>query len=150
MYLPRVQAVIESGRIASRLIEKAMAAQGLSPAQYEILALAQRHQLVQPTQLAAALLQETHSVSGLLNRLEDRGFIERKRSNQDRRVVYVVLTRDGTAALTNASQAIMGQMRAIEQAIDGNGPEVVKAASGMIGLLPKELAAAHRQLAGMA
>jgi DNA-binding MarR family transcriptional regulator len=45
--------------------------------------------------LAGLLLQETHSVSGLLNRLEDRDLITRTRDKQDRRVVWVGLTPKG-------------------------------------------------------
>ena len=62
----------------------------LSVAQQRILALVYfAKENLTPSMLAALLLQETHSVSGLLNRLEDRDLITRTRDRQDRRVVWV-------------------------------------------------------------
>jgi DNA-binding MarR family transcriptional regulator len=88
--------LIDAANIAQRGLEKRLGGLKLSVAQQRILAnvYAAKESLT-PSMLAAILLQETHSVSGLLNRLEDRELITRTRDRQDRRVVWVGLTPGG-------------------------------------------------------
>jgi DNA-binding MarR family transcriptional regulator len=88
--------LIDAANVAQRGLEKRLAHLRLSVAQQRILALVYyAREPLTPSMLAALLLQETHSVSGLLNRLEDRDLITRTRDRQDRRVVWVGLTPGG-------------------------------------------------------
>ncbi len=88
--------LVDAANIAQRALEKKLAHLKLSVAQQRILALVYyAKERLTPSMLAALLLQETHSVSGLLNRLEDRDLILRTRDRQDRRVVWVELTPAG-------------------------------------------------------
>ena len=50
-----------------------------------------------PTQLANFSGLDTSTVTGLLTRLEEKNFITRKNSTDDRRSVNVYLTKSGTA-----------------------------------------------------
>lgn len=88
--------LIDAANVAQRGLEKRLGHLRLSVAQERILALVYfAKESLTPSMLAALLLQETHSVSGLLNRLEDRDLITRTRDRQDRRVVWVGLTPEG-------------------------------------------------------
>jgi DNA-binding MarR family transcriptional regulator len=88
--------LIDAANVAQRGLEKRLSNLRLSVAQQRILALVYyAKERLTPSMLAALLLQETHSVSGLLNRLEDRDLITRTRDRQDRRVVWVGLTAEG-------------------------------------------------------
>jgi len=88
--------LIDAANVAQRSLEKRLTDLKLSVAQQRILALVYvARESLTPSMLAALLLQETHSVSGLLNRLEDRDLITRTRDKQDRRVVWVALTPEG-------------------------------------------------------
>ena len=88
--------LIDAANIAQRGLEKRLAGLKLSVAQQRILAnVYSAKESLTPSMLAAILLQETHSVSGLLNRLEDRDLITRTRDRHDRRVVWVGLTAEG-------------------------------------------------------
>jgi DNA-binding MarR family transcriptional regulator len=69
--------------------------------------------------LAALLLQETHSVSGLLNRLEDRELITRTRDRQDRRVVWVGLTPQGRKVAEEAIDIVMNMSKEFEPILQG-------------------------------
>src|SRR3972149_4723693 len=85
--------LVDAANIAQRGLEKRLGGLKLSVAQQRILALVYfAKESLTPSMLASLLLQETHSISGLLNRLEDRDLITRTRDKQDRRVVWVGLT----------------------------------------------------------
>lgn len=88
--------LVDAANVAQRGLEKRLGHLRLSVAQQRILAMVYfAKESLTPSMLAALLLQETHSVSGLLNRLEDRDLITRTRDRQDRRVVWVGLTPEG-------------------------------------------------------
>src|SRR5688572_13027261 len=88
--------LVDAANIAQRALEKKLTHLKLSVAQQRILALVYfAEESLTPSMLAGLLLQETHSISGLLNRLEDRDLITRTRDRQDRRVVWVGLTASG-------------------------------------------------------
>lgn len=73
----------------------------LSGTQARVLATVQAKPGITPSEIATVLHQETHSVSGLLNRLEDNepAYILRTRDRQDRRVVHVALTAAGRGVI---------------------------------------------------
>lgn len=105
-----VDALIDIGTIVDRAFELRLKSLNLSTAQLRILeALAEERREVgegvQPKTLAAMLIQEPHSVSGLLNRLEDRELIERVRDRQDRRMVWARLTPAGVDLVAKAEIA---------------------------------------------
>jgi DNA-binding MarR family transcriptional regulator len=100
--------LIDAGNVFGRALEKRLLPLNLGVAQQRILAavyLAQEH--LTPSMLAALLLQETHSVSGLLNRLEDRDLITRTHDRTDRRVVRVGLTTAGREAAEQSLQILV-------------------------------------------
>ena len=112
--------LIDAANVAQRGLEKRLSHLRLSVAQQRILALVYfAKESLTPSMLAALLLQETHSVSGLLNRLEDRDLISRTRDKQDRRVVWVTLTPDGKKVAEEAIDIAMGMSKEFDPVLRG-------------------------------
>lgn len=59
------------------------------------------------SQIGEHLVAQVPDVTRLIDRLEQLGFAERLRSEQDRRVVYVRITRAGLAALEELDKPVM-------------------------------------------
>src|SRR3954452_4728587 len=112
--------LVDAANVAQRGLEKRLGHLKLSVAQQRILALVYyAKENLTPSMLAGLLLQETHSVSGLLNRLEDRDLITRTRDKQDRRVVWVGLTPEGRKVAEEAIDIAMAISKEFEPALKG-------------------------------
>jgi DNA-binding MarR family transcriptional regulator len=111
---------VDAANVAQRGLEKRLSHLRLSVAQQRILAMVYfAKETLTPSMLAALLLQETHSVSGLLNRLEDRDLITRTRDKQDRRVVWVGLTASGRKVAEEAIEIATGMSKEFEPVLSG-------------------------------
>ncbi len=75
---------------------------GLTVSQLLVLELLSPRQTLSPGQLARALGLAHASVTNVLDRLEARGLIARRRDDKDRRIVMVSLTAAGEACLAHA------------------------------------------------
>ena len=112
--------LVDAGNVAQRALEKRLSHLNLSVAQQRILALVYfAKESLTPSMLAALLLQETHSVSGLLNRLEDRDLITRTRDRQDRRVVWVGLTESGRKMAEEAINIVVNMSKELDPVLRG-------------------------------
>lgn len=79
--------------IVSKAIAKAVGPEGISVSQYLTLwALLLSDQPMTPTEISRLLPIETQSVTALLDRLEERKLVRRRRSSRDRRSVKISLT----------------------------------------------------------
>jgi DNA-binding MarR family transcriptional regulator len=121
--------LVDAGNVAQRGLEKRLGQLKLSVAQQRILALVYfAKESLTPSMLAALLLQETHSVSGLLNRLEDRDLITRTRDRQDRRVVWVGLTAAGRKVAEESIDIVLGMSKEMDVVLRGpKSNEIVEA-----------------------
>lgn len=119
--------LIDAGNVAQRGLEKRLSHLKLSVAQQRILGLVYfAKENLTPSMLAALLLQETHSVSGLLNRLEDRDLITRTRDRQDRRVVWVELTAAGRKVAEEAINIVVSMSKELDPVLRGpKAPDMV-------------------------
>ncbi|HXH20680.1 MAG TPA: MarR family transcriptional regulator [Dehalococcoidia bacterium] len=116
--------LVDAANVAQRGLEKRLSHLQLSVAQERILTLVYfAREPLTPSMLAALLLQETHSVSGLLNRLEDRDLITRTRDRQDRRVVWVGLTDKGKKVAEEAIQITLDMAREYRSLLQGPGAD---------------------------
>lgn len=70
---------------------------GLTITEASMLAVLEREGPMQPSNLANALLITTGGVTGVADKLAERGLIQRSRDDRDRRVVYLEITAAGRA-----------------------------------------------------
>lgn len=75
---------------------------GLTASQVLILQAIENHQQATPSQLARDISLSQATITSIVDRLEERGLIERERSQQDRRKVYLRLTQKGSEVLEQA------------------------------------------------
>ena len=115
--------------------ESAAREEGLEPQQHQLL-LAVRS--LDPSNgptiraLAENLLIRHHSAVGLIDRMEERGLIERVRGIDDRRQVRVRLTTQGAEKLKRLSVIHREELR-------NSGPTLVEALGSVLGHLQAEV-----------
>jgi len=108
--------------------ESAARQEGLEPQQHQLLlAVRSLEGPNGPTigDLADHLLIRHHSAVGLIDRMEERGLIERVRGNDDRRQVKVRLTAVGAEKLERLSVTHRVELR-------NSGPALVEALGGLL------------------
>jgi DNA-binding MarR family transcriptional regulator len=111
--------------------EHAARQEGLEPQQHQLLlAVRSLESSEAPTigELAAHLYIRHHSAVGLVDRMEERGLLERVRGPEDRRHVRVRLTTHGEEKLKQLSMIHREELR-------NSGPALVEALSGVLGHL---------------
>lgn len=80
----------------SRRITKDMAARhGLTGPQLAVLKMLEPVGKLSLSELSWKIRARNSTVTGIIDRMEREGMVERRRSDQDRRVVHIVLTRKG-------------------------------------------------------
>jgi DNA-binding MarR family transcriptional regulator len=72
---------------------------GLSMAQLHILYMLQRHGRMPMSRLAEVLNVSLSNATGLIDRIEERGYVERTRVPEDRRIVLIRVTEAGEQML---------------------------------------------------
>jgi DNA-binding MarR family transcriptional regulator len=93
--------------------EDAARSVGLEPQQHQMLLAIRGHRDEEPTigQLADLLAVRPHSAVGLADRLEQRGLLERVRSEVDRRQVRLRLTPQGADSVRQLSKLHREELR---------------------------------------
>ena len=118
--------------------EQAARDAGLEPQQHQVLLAVQGLPAdVRPTISAVAerLCVQHHTTVALVDKLEARGYIERERSQLDRREVLLRLTDTGMATLSTLSELHRRQLKSA-------GPQMVSALAAIVGVKPKRSSAA--------
>jgi len=94
--------------------------QGLTPQQHQALLAIRAAASGPPTigDIARHLLLKPHSATGLINRLEDQGWIERIAAAKDRRRAQLRLTVKATGALAALSAAHRDEIRRMRPALE--------------------------------
>lgn len=114
--------------------EMAARAEGLEPQQHQMmLAIRSSQEPDGPTigRLAGLLLIRHHSAVGLIDRLAERGLVERVRGDDDRRQVRIQLTPEGEAKLKRLSSEHRSELL-------NTGPLLVEALGGLLRGVPIE------------
>lgn len=86
---------------------------GVSMAHMHVMWLLEHHGDLQMTRLAELLDVSMSSATGIVDRMEERGLVERLRVPDDRRVVEVRLTDDGVQALETIEAVKQDRLRDI-------------------------------------
>jgi len=85
-------------RLFTRLDQALMKAAGITAAQSGALYYLMEHDGCLLSELSRALLLDKSAITGLVDRLESKGLVERRRIASDRRAINICLTGAGRAA----------------------------------------------------
>jgi len=91
--------------------EQAARVEALKPQQHQLLLAIRALDRPGIGAIADYLMIRHHSAVGLIDRLEERGLVERRRNGPDRRQVHVVLTPEGEGRLRRLSMKHRAQLR---------------------------------------
>ncbi len=81
---------------------------GVTHSQYNVLRILRGEGKPMPSlEIAERMIQVVPAITGLIDRLEAIGLVERQRCDQDRRVVYVNLTEKARKLLAKMDQPVM-------------------------------------------
>ena len=87
----------------------------LTPVQFAALVAIHTHPGIDATRLSAVIAFDRSTLGNVIERLENKGFIERKPSREDRRVKLLYLTKSGAALLRDIMPAVdRSQARMLE------------------------------------
>src|SRR5947209_20471023 len=85
---------------------------GLTPSQYNVLRILRGEGQPLPVlEIAARTITVVPGITGLIDRLERAGFVNRLRCEKDRRVIYVALTDQGTKTLADLNEPLLALHR---------------------------------------
>jgi DNA-binding MarR family transcriptional regulator len=78
----------------------------ISAAQLNCLLALHEHGPLSPSQIARNILVNSSTVTGIIDRLEQKGLVRRLRISSDRRIITIELTKTGVALVENAPPPI--------------------------------------------
>src|SRR5579871_4510431 len=100
---PEQEAALGVVRTSDRLqirFARLLREHGLTPSQYNVLRILRGEGKPLPIlEIAARTIPVVPGITGLIDRLELAGFVNRVRCDKDRRVIHVALTEEGTRTL---------------------------------------------------
>jgi len=80
-----------------QMMKKELKAYDLTPIQYGVLKCIWEYELHNPKEIAEMLMVENSTISGILERMEAKGLINRQIDDNDRRYIHIYLTERGHA-----------------------------------------------------
>ncbi|EAR08624.1 transcriptional regulatory protein [Reinekea sp. MED297] len=95
-------------QISSQVFQHRLAAAGLelTPVQFATLTILDTHPVLEQAQIAALIAYDRATIGGVIDRLEQRGYVTRKTSVRDRRARDVSLSDAGLKALRQAEPIV--------------------------------------------
>jgi DNA-binding MarR family transcriptional regulator len=112
-----------------RFSEEAARVHGIEPQQHQILLAIRAGFGTSVASIAERMQLQHHSAVGLLDRVEARGLIERRRAEHDHRQVVISLTPEGERILHELSLGHLVQLRR-------DGPELIAALEAIVHETP--------------
>ena len=108
---PEEEALLSVVRTSDRLqirSARLLREHGLTPSQYNILRILRGEGKPLPIlEIASRTITVVPGITGLIDRLEQAGFVNRLRCEKDRRVIYVALTDQGTKTLADLDEPLL-------------------------------------------
>jgi len=87
---------------------------GLTASQYNVLRILRGEGAPLPClEIASRMIQVVPAITGLIDRLEKQGLVERKRCDKDRRVIYIALTDKAEELLKQMDDPVMDMHREV-------------------------------------
>jgi DNA-binding MarR family transcriptional regulator len=113
--LPEQEATLSILRTSDQLqirFSRLLREHGLTPSQYNILRILRGEGKPLPIlEIASRTITVVPGITGLIDRLEKAGFVNRLRCEKDRRVIYVALTEQGTRSLAALDEPLLALHR---------------------------------------
>lgn len=105
--------LLRTADVLRRLVSAVVAQQGLTTQQYNVLRILRGAgaQGLPTLEIAERMIEEAPGITRLLDRIEAKGLVSRKRCAEDRRQVLCTITRDGLALLA----ALDGPIRRLDE-----------------------------------
>src|ERR1700722_2084978 len=114
---PEEEALLSVVRTSDRLqirSARLLREHGLTPSQYNILRILRGEGKPLPIlEIASRTIAVAPGITGLIDRLEHAGFVNRLRCEKDRRVTYVALTDQGTKTLADLGEPLLALHRKV-------------------------------------
>ncbi len=103
--------IAQAKNVVFAQFSSALATWHLTPRQFALLGVVQQKKSITVTDLRKALGFEPGAMTGIVDGCVARGLVQRQRSREDRRMVYVELTDDGHSLLPKIQTAVMEATR---------------------------------------
>jgi DNA-binding MarR family transcriptional regulator len=81
--------IFELGKLMRQYMRKHFEHEGITMPQSSVLGMLMKNGEMKITELSSKLMLSNSTVSGMIDRLEKQKLVERRRSEEDRRIVYV-------------------------------------------------------------
>ena len=112
---PEEEAFLSVQRTSDRLqirVARLLREHGLTPSQYNVLRILRGEGKPLPIlEIASRTVAVVPGITGLIDRLEQAGFVNRLRCAKDRRVIYVALTDHGATTLAGLDEPLLALHR---------------------------------------
>jgi DNA-binding MarR family transcriptional regulator len=113
-------AVLRTGDQVQHRFARLFRQHGLFPSQYNVLRILRGEGKPLPIlEIAARTITVVPGITGLIDRLERAGLVSRVRCEEDRRVIYVTLTEQGSATLAALDEPVAELHRTIMGRLSG-------------------------------
>ena len=113
--LPEQEAALAILRTSDQLqirFARLLREHGLTPSQYNVLRILRGEGKPLPIlEVASRTITVVPGITGLIDRLEQAGFVNRLRCEKDRRVIYVALTDHATTTLADLDEPLLALHR---------------------------------------
>ncbi|HAA08329.1 MAG: MarR family winged helix-turn-helix transcriptional regulator [Syntrophomonadaceae bacterium] len=106
-------ALTKAQNIVHQFFKARLAPYGITPGQYGVLKCLWDEDGLTVKKLAERMYLDSSTITGLLDRMENKGLIKRQSSPSDRRALSVVLTPAGKALQEPVTQAIIDANQAV-------------------------------------
>ncbi len=93
--------ILRTADVMRRYFDTLLEPYGLTGQQYNVLRILRgaTSEGLQTMEIAGRMMEKTPGITGLIDRLEQKSLIERRRCDKDRRCVYCAITREGLELL---------------------------------------------------
>ena len=129
----QIRRLMQAGELFTKELNKAY--QVSAPQLHCLLALHEYGPLP-PSQIARHIMVKSSTVTGIIDRLEQKGFVERLRNSPDRRVITVQLTEGGKELARNAPPPIQHKIVAgLRKLPDGEIKQIITSLTKLTQML---------------
>lgn len=102
-----IRRLMQAGELYTKELNKVY---NISSAQLNCLLTLQENGPLPPSQIARVMMVNSSTITGIIDRLEQKGLVKRMRISTDRRIITVELTKNGKVLAENAPPPIQHKL----------------------------------------